>query len=153
MRCSAIAGEMAMLRQLLNTQLHLRSYKGGSNPLAHGIHSAAVQALRHGKLGRTVWTDSPGLERVEWLPAPPALPEVPDRRCCFAPRTDKPVPTRQLCETRQRLGMPQSAPAIHEHEDGEHSEPDGMDPHGEDDEPGHAEEADDRGHHQAAGAA
>jgi hypothetical protein len=91
------------------------------------------------------------LEGVEGQPAFSALPEVSHRGRCLACWAGKPVPARQLCETQQGPRVLQAAPAIHQHEDGDRSEPDGFHPDGEGDNPGHAHKAKDRGHHQAAG--
>jgi hypothetical protein len=60
---------------------------------------------------------------------------------------------RQLCETKQRPRLLQSAPAIHQNERGQNSEPHGLHSQREDDEPSHTEETDDRGRHQTASAA
>jgi hypothetical protein len=49
--------------------------------------------------------------------------------------------------------VPQSAPAIHQHEDGNGPKPNVMRPEGETDESDDADETEDRGYHQASSAA
>jgi hypothetical protein len=49
--------------------------------------------------------------------------------------------------------MLQSAPAVHKHEDGDRPEPDVLLPQSETNEASYAHQAEDRGDHQAAGAA
>src|SRR5208282_645948 len=144
---SSILEKLDCGRGKCRTQAHC-----GRKPLAQGTHCAAIQALRHPEVGRTVGADGLSLESVECLPTLAALPEVADRRCGFARRTSKSVPARQLCEAQQRLRVSQSAPAIQQHEDGDHPEPRGMHPEGETDEAGHAQEAEDHGYHQASSA-
>src|SRR5271157_823432 len=75
----------------------------GRGPLAHGMDRAAVQALRNRKLCCTVGAGGLSLKSVEGLPTASALPEVANRRAGFARRASEPLPTRQLCETQQRL--------------------------------------------------
>ena len=60
--------------------------------------------------------------------------------------------SRQFCEAQQCPRLLQPLPAVHQNECGDNSKPDGLKPQGEEDKAGHAEEADDRGRHQAAGA-
>src|SRR5882757_10347891 len=58
---------------------------------------------------------------------------------------------RQLCETRQRQGVAESAPAIHDHEDGDGSVPGGLHPESKHDEPSGADQAKGGHYHEAAG--
>ena len=82
----------------INSQLRWRI--GSSRPLAHGMHTAAVQALCPGELGRAIWAHALSGKCVEGLAALPALPEVSERRCGFAPWTRESFATRQLGKTR-----------------------------------------------------
>jgi hypothetical protein len=93
------------------------------------------------------------LEKIEGLAAVPALPEVANRGMGFARRTGKVVSARQLGEAQQGSRVLQSAPAIHEHENGDGAEPKIARPQRNADECCHTYEPQNRGHHQAAGAA
>ena len=68
-------------------------------------------------------THSSTLEEVEGLAAVPTLPEIADRWMGLACRTSKVVSARQLGEAQQGSRVLQAAPAIHEHEYGDGSEP------------------------------
>src|SRR5208282_5204307 len=104
---SSILEKLDCGRGKCRTQAHC-----GRKPLAQGTHCAAIQALRHPEVGRTVGADGLSLESVECLPTVSALPEVANGRRGLTGRAGKPVPARQLCETQQRLRVAQSAPAI-----------------------------------------
>jgi hypothetical protein len=144
-------GAAGFRAQLLDP-LWIRVDKGRNNPLAHGICRSAFEAPGHRKLSCTERAGCLSQEAVEWLPATPALPVFPDRRCGLAARAGKSFVARQLCETRQGLRVSQPAPAIQKHEGSQRPKPDRTHPDSEHDEPGHAQEADAGGYHQAAGA-
>ena len=90
-------------------------------------------------------THSPSLEGVKCLPALPAFPELPDRRRGIALRTHISMPARQLGQAQQRPRMLQSAPAVHQHKEGENSEPCGMNPYCKPNERYHSEKTEDSG--------
>ncbi len=91
-----------------------------------------------------VWNMSKG------CPHFPHCPVFAHRRRRLACRTGKTIAARQLCQAQQGPRVLQAAPAVHQHEGRDSSVPDGLRPDGETDESCHSDQAEDRGHHQAA---
>src|SRR5215831_17694380 len=78
----------------------------------------AIQALCHRELGSATGTDRTRLKSVEGLSAIPAFPVSARRRRSLATGTGESLATRQFGEFQNRLSVPQSAPAVQQHEDG-----------------------------------
>src|SRR5271166_363070 len=115
------------------------------NPLAHGMESAVIHAPGGCEPGSAMWTNALAFESVAGLVTLAALPVGPDGRRCMAARTSVPIAARQLCEAQQEARVLQSSPAVHQHEDGEHAVPRRLRPHGQTNEGGHTDEAQNRG--------
>src|SRR5580700_9082721 len=133
-------------------ELQLCGHAAGSNPLAEGMQSATVQTPGCGEPGAAVGTDALSLEGIEGLTALAALPEVSHWWCGVAAGTGKAVAAWQLRQTREEARVLPSTPAIHQHEDSENSIPNRLRIYRQNDEPGHADEAEDGGDHETAGA-
>lgn len=72
-------------------KLHLYSSRDPDNPSTHRTRSTTVQATRHGMPSRTMRTGRLGLERIDWMSALPAFPELSHGRRRVAPRAGKPL--------------------------------------------------------------
>src|SRR6202041_3159621 len=116
------------------------------------VSGAAIEASGQCKLGRTMGTEALGLERVEGLGTLAALPIIADRGMSFAGWTSESVPARQLGEMQELLRVRQSPPPIHEHEDGNRTEPNVSRPNGIADKRGDSHEPEDGSNHQTASA-
>jgi hypothetical protein len=92
------------------------------------------------------------LERVELLAAFSTSPEFANRGRRFAVRAGEAIAARKLCELRQSLRLFQAAPATHQHEESDRTQPDILPPQRQTDETNDAYQSDDCSDHQTASA-
>jgi hypothetical protein len=122
------AGSLDLPDVICLVQTSCPERKRGSAPLAYRMLRAAVQAFCRGKLSSAPRASGPGLESVKRLPALSTFPEFAQRRCRLARWAGKSLPARQLCKTQQGTRLLQTAPAIHQYEDGDDPQPEILPP-------------------------
>ena len=94
-------------------------------PLVKRVLFPTVQTSRGSKPSSAVRTNGSAFERIEWLPAQPTLPVGSPRWRSSATRTGIPFPARQPCYAQQFPRVLQPTPAIHQHENGNRTYPEG----------------------------
>ena len=119
--------------KLLTTVSRMR--RASDHPIVHGIEPAAVHALCLGVLGRA--GDTRGFEHVEGLAALSARP-VFSQTGGAVWQVGQAKPSRRGSFARRKRARAAAAPAVHEHEGGESTVPDGLRPDGETDESRHS---------------